>query len=147
MRGLPLFSAAVALMTSATGSAGERSLADPDDREQVARGAGIYTEACASCHGERLEGQDNWRTANPDGTYPAPPHDGDGHTWHHSDELLFNYTKLGGEEALKGVPGVRSAMPGFGDVLSDQEIWHVLAFIKSNWPEPALRYQRSVSEQ
>lgn len=120
--------------------------ADPDDRVQVARGIRIYAEACASCHGARLEGQGDWRSPNPDGTYPAPPHDADGHTWHHPDSLLFRYTKLGGREALKDVPGVKSAMPGFGDGLSDQDIWDVLAFIKSRWPERAREYQRAATE-
>jgi mono/diheme cytochrome c family protein len=120
--------------------------ADPDDGEQVARGTRIYAESCASCHGGGLEGQGDWRSPNPDGTYPAPPHDADGHTWHHPDSLLFRYTKLGGQEALKDVPGVKSAMPGFGNALSDQDIWDVLAFIKSHWPERAREYQRAVTE-
>jgi mono/diheme cytochrome c family protein len=120
--------------------------ADSDDPEQVARGSRIYAESCASCHGERLEGQGDWRAPNPDGTYPAPPHDADGHTWHHPDGLLFRYTGLGGREVLKGAPGVKSAMPGFGDVLSDQDIWDVLAFIKSHWPERAREYQRAMTE-
>ena len=28
-----------------------------------------------------------------------------------------------------------SGMPGFGDQLSDQEIWNILGYIKSTWPE------------
>jgi mono/diheme cytochrome c family protein len=32
-------------------------------------------------------------------------------------------------------------MQGFQDVLSDPEIWAVLAFIKSHWP-PAIRTQQ-----
>jgi len=31
--------------------------------------------------------------------------------------------------------GVKSAMPGFQDILSDADIWAVLSFIKSRWPE------------
>jgi mono/diheme cytochrome c family protein len=26
-------------------------------------------------------------------------------------------------------------MPGFGSQLSDQEIWNILGYIKSTWPE------------
>ena len=87
----------------------------------------------------------DWRSQKPDGTYPAPPHDAEGHTWHHSDSLLFRYTKLGGSEALRDVSGFRSGMPGFGDTLSDQEIWDVLAYIKSHWPEEMQEYQRAVT--
>lgn len=113
------------------------TLADPNDPAQVARGAAIYAEACASCHGSDLEGQAEWRSPGPDGRLPAPPHDATGHTWHHADAVLFDYTKLGGAEALakQGVTGVESGMPAFREVLTDREIWDVLAFIKSDWPE------------
>lgn len=120
-------------------------LAAPGDTGQVERGAAIYGEACASCHGAQLEGQPNWRSPNPDGTLPAPPHDAEGHTWHHSDKLLFRYVKLGGKEVFKDIPGVKSAMPGFSETLSDDDIWNVLAFIKSHWPEQARAYQEAVT--
>ncbi|HUS54410.1 MAG TPA: cytochrome c [Thermohalobaculum sp.] len=135
-----------ALLAHLPSLAGSASPADPADVEQVARGATLYAGACASCHGARLEGQGDWRSPNPDGTYPAPPHDADGHTWHHSDKLLFRYIKLGGQEAFKDVPGIKSAMLGFSDTLADQDIWDVLAFIKSHWPERAMEYQRAITE-
>lgn len=103
----------------------------------VENGAVLYAENCASCHGEKLEGEPNWRSQKEDGTLPAPPHDQTGHTWHHGDALLFNYTKLGGQAALEagGVTGFSSGMPKFGELLSDQEIWDILAFIKSTWSD------------
>ena len=84
-------------------------------------GAALYAENCASCHGADLEGQPNWREANADGTLPAPPHDETGHTWHHDDAYLFDYTKHGGAAVLKamGIDNVPSAMPGFADQMSD----------------------------
>lgn len=109
----------------------------------VANGELIYLENCASCHGENLEGQPEWRSPGSDGRLPAPPHDETGHTWHHSDRLLFDYTKLGGKKALSKV-GVEldSGMPGFSDQLSDDEILDVIAFIKSTWPERVLEIQK-----
>ena len=142
-----LILAVLASLAAAADLADEPSRANPEDLGQVARGARIYAEACASCHGARLEGEADWRSQKPDGTYPAPPHDAEGHTWHHSDRLLFRYIELGGAEALGDVPGFRSAMPGFGETLSDQEIRDVLAFIKSHWPEEMLEYQRAVTER
>jgi mono/diheme cytochrome c family protein len=62
----------------------------------IAQGKALYAESCASCHGANLEGQPDWRTPGPDGRLPAPPHDETGHTWHHPDRVLFQYTKLGG---------------------------------------------------
>ncbi|MCB1335497.1 MAG: c-type cytochrome, partial [Roseivivax sp.] len=37
---------------------------------QLARGAAVYAEACASCHGANLEGQPEWRSPGPDGRLP-----------------------------------------------------------------------------
>ena len=106
--------------------------ADASDPELVARGRIVYQESCAACHGARLEGQPNWRQMKPDGTLPAPPHDVTGHTWHHSDQLLFQITKFG-SAAVAG-PGFKSGMPIYEGVLEDADIWAVLAYIKSHWP-------------
>jgi len=114
----------------------------PENADPVA-GSELYAEHCAACHGAELEGEPNWRSPKADGTLPAPPHDASGHTWHHGDGLLFDYTRLGGQVALeqRGISGFQSGMPGFGDVLSDDEIWNILAFIKASWPEEALQFQ------
>ncbi|WP_298430344.1 cytochrome c [uncultured Jannaschia sp.] len=103
-----------------------------DDPEVVARGEVIYDAQCAACHGADLEGQPDWRVRDADGLLPAPPHDENGHTWHHPSEMLIAITRLGSEELVGG--GYRSAMQGFGDVLSDEEIAATLAYIKSTWP-------------
>lgn len=115
------------------------------DGRDIGNGERLYQEVCASCHGVRLEGQPDWQRQNPDGSMPAPPHDASGHTWHHGNEQLFDYTRLGGAEALArmGVTGVKSAMPAFGDQLSEDEIWDILAFIRSTWPRRAREVQAS----
>lgn len=115
----------------------------PLDQHAVARGAELYAEACASCHGADLEGQPNWETPGENGVYPAPPHDASGHTWHHPDGMLFAYTKLGGAETLRrmGLKDAKSGMPGFADTLSDADMADILDFIKSKWPERERSYQ------
>ncbi|KNG95402.1 c-type cytochrome [Pseudaestuariivita atlantica] len=102
----------------------------------IVAGERIYAESCASCHGANLEGQANWQSPDADGMLPAPPHDETGHTWHHADGLLFEYTKLGGAVLMQrmGIE-MESGMPGFGDRLTDAQIHDVLAFIKSTWPD------------
>lgn len=117
--------------------------------DDLARGAALYGEHCASCHGKNLEGAPDWRRQGEDGLYPAPPHDATGHTWHHGDQLLFDYTKLGGEGALAalGITDFESGMPGFAEVLTDDEIHDVLAFIKSTWPEPLRSHQEDMTRQ
>ncbi len=104
------------------------------DPVAVAAGSEVYAAYCAACHGGKLEGQPNWRQRDADGYMPAPPHDPSGHTWHHPDEQLFLITKYGTETLVGN--GYRSRMQGFGDVLDDQDILNVLAYIKSTWPGP-----------
>ena len=116
----------------------------------ITQGEELYSENCAACHGADLEGQPDWRSPGPDGVLPAPPHDETGHTWHHSDSVLFDYTKLGGKaaHALQGVE-FESGMPGFGDQLSDAKIWNIIAYIKSTWPERqrAIQAERSAAQR
>ena len=94
-------------------------------------GKQIYVQHCASCHGLKLEGAPDWRKPLANGRMPAPPHDDNGHTWHHPDEVLFGITKNG--IAAYAPPGYQSDMPAFAGKLSDDQIWAVLAYIKSHW--------------
>ncbi|PCJ73543.1 MAG: cytochrome C [Rhodobacteraceae bacterium] len=100
-------------------------------------GAALYAASCASCHGANLQGEPDWQTTKPDGFLPAPPHDENGHTWHHADRILLDYIKLGGAAALakSGVENFQSGMPAFEGVLSSDEIDALLDYIKSSWPE------------
>lgn len=108
-------------------------LLEPSDPAIVARGKAIYLEQCASCHGENLEGQANWKSRDDDGYMPAPPHDETGHTWHHSDSLLFDLTKYGLAK-ISGLEDYETRMPVYEEELSDAEIVAVLSYIKSRWP-------------
>ncbi len=116
--------------------------ADPGNANLVTMGAEIYRAECSACHGADLEGQPNWRERQPDGSFPAPPHDQSGHTWHHGDDLLFSITKYGGAKSAPA--GFVSRMPAFGEKLSDREIWAVLSFIKSRWPEDVRQRQARI---
>ena len=115
------------------------------EHRDIVAGQSLYANNCASCHGANLEGQPNWQSAGADGVLPAPPHDRTGHTWHHDDELLFEYTKLGGAAALevRGVTGINSGMPAFNETLTDDDVWDILAYIRSTWPEREREAQAS----
>ena len=115
------------------------------EHRDIFTGQRLYAYNCASCHGINLEGQPNWQSPDANAVLPAPPHDRTGHTWHHDDELLFEYTKLGGNTALKirGVSEFNSGMPAFGETLTDGEIWDVLAYIRSTWSEREQQAQES----
>lgn len=118
---------------------------DPGNAQLVQRGAEIYDSQCASCHGADLEGQPAWKQRRPDGRLPAPPHDENGHTHHHADELLFKLTKYG-PAALAG-GSYESDMPAYAGVLSDEDIWAVLSYIKSTWPPEVQRRHDSLNAQ
>ncbi|MGZ8993668.1 MAG: c-type cytochrome [Burkholderiaceae bacterium] len=120
--------------------------ADPSNASQVASGKAVYDQSCAACHGVNLEGQPEWRSRLPNGRMPAPPHDDSGHTWHHDDDLLFGITKFGLTPPY-GPAGYQSDMPAFGTTLSDQQIWDVLAYIKSRWSPRARETQAKISKK
>lgn len=120
----------------------------PNSNGDPAIGATLYADNCASCHGADLEGQPDWQSPGEDGVLPAPPHDKTGHSWHHGDGMLFDYTKLGGQVSIEqmGIEGFTSGMPAFGDSLSDAEIKNVLAYIRSTWPERVQEKQATRTE-
>ena len=125
-------------------SAGDDPRADPRDAAKVALGAKVYAQHCAACHGAKLEGQPDWRRRLPNGRLPAPPHDDSGHTWHHPDRVLFGITKNGLVPPYAS-PGYASDMPAFGGALSDDEIWAVLAYIKSHWTDDVRDARREMT--
>lgn len=112
----------------------------PVSKAQLTQGQQVYESYCAACHGLEGEGQPNWKQPNADGVYPAPPHTGDGHTWHHADSLLLQIIADGGS-----MPN--SAMPGFADALTEEERVAVLAYIKTFWGRREIEFQQQVSQQ
>lgn len=114
---------------------------DASDPQLAASGKVIYDRQCGSCHGGNLEGQANWRSRSPNGRMPAPPHDENGHTWHHPDGILFGIVKYGIVPPY-GPPGYQSDMPAFGGKLSDDEIRATLAFIESRWPPKIMQWRQ-----
>lgn len=109
-------------------------------------GATIYARECAECHGANLEGEPNWQQPNTDGTFRAPPHDATGHTWHHSDQHLWERVKYG-TAVLPPQLQAQSNMPAYDGLLSDAEITAVLTFIKQSWPPDIQQAQREISER
>jgi len=103
--------------------------------EHLSQGQQLYTQYCASCHGANGEGQFPDAPNFPDetGRIGAPPHNGNGHTSHHSDEWLIQYIREGGISLSN--PASFYPMPAFGDQLSNEQIALVIAHIKTIWNE------------
>jgi mono/diheme cytochrome c family protein len=100
----------------------------------------LYIQYCAECHGEKGEGQPNWKRPNAEGVYPAPPHNSSGHTWHHADDQLLAIIAQGGS-----LP--KTQMPAFDATLTEAEMQLVLAYIKTFWGEEERAFQEQVTRQ
>ena len=109
-----------------------------DSKIMIAKGKIAYENNCVSCHQVNLSGTENWKELDEDGHRKAPPLNGTGHTWHHDDKTLHSIIKYG---LAKLVSNYQGKMAGFGDVLNDDEIDNVLAYIKSYWPKEKYQYQ------
>ena len=96
--------------------------------EQVAAGAAVYRENCASCHKDNAEGTPEWRQRNVNGVLPPPPLNGTAHAWHHPLSVLRMVVKRGGAP-------VGGTMPAFQDKLTDEQVDAVIAWVQSHWPE------------
>ncbi|WKZ82329.1 MAG: cytochrome c [Acidimicrobiia bacterium] len=110
------------------------------DPALVALGERVYADNCAACHRPDLSGDPDWTTPNPDGSYPPPPHDSSGHTWHHPDGLLFEIIR-------DGTGFEQTRMPIFAGVLGDEEIRAVIEFFKSRWGTEERAFQWQVTWQ
>jgi len=128
-----------------TGTDGIATTLHADDLKVVAQGETVYNRHCASCHGDMLEGQANWRQRDAEGYLPAPPHDETGHTWHHRDDLLFEITKYGAAVVI-GDENYKTRMPAYEGVITDEDIVAVLSYIKNRWPAEERDYQESLNE-
>ncbi len=134
------FVAIVALVLSACSSSSEANTPVPTERPiattPIARsGQEVFSSICSACHGLMGEGQPNWHIPNADGTLPAPPLNGEGHTWHHADGFLYRIVRDGGkiQEDPVLLPNFKSAMPAFGAQLSHEEIVEVIDYVKGWW--------------
>lgn len=100
----------------------------PADAEQLRRGAQIFEQNCAVCHGQNAQGDPNWRERDAQGRFPPPPLNGTAHAWHHPYAQLRDIIERG--TAAQG-----GNMPAWGDKLSDEEIDAVIAWFQSLWSE------------
>ena len=130
------------LLTACSSSPGE-DIATPGTvpaMQSAPTGRELFASNCAACHGVGGEGQPDWHVRKDDGYLPPPPLNGDGHTWHHGDGLLYRIVSQGGKIFEDpSYPSFKSAMPAFGDQLSHEEIVAVLAHIKDLWGDKSKR--------
>jgi mono/diheme cytochrome c family protein len=117
----------------------------PPDPALVKAGRAIYRHSCASCHGARGEGAAAWEIPDQLGELPAPPHDAKGHTWRHSDAMLYRVVQEGWRDEFNKTD--RLTMPAFKGQLSRKETIAVIAYLKTLWTPKQRQFQREESRR
>ena len=115
------------------------------DPALVNAGRAVYRQSCALCHGSRGEGARAWQHPDRQGELPAPPHDARGHTWKHSDAMLYQIVQQGWRDAFNKTD--RLTMPAFKGQLSRKETIAVIAYLKTLWTPDQQRFQREESRR
>jgi copper transport protein len=92
----------------------------PATADSIVQGREIYESLCLSCHGANGQGDGPGAA----GLVSAPADFTAGHAMVHADGEWFAWIQ-------NGKPG--TAMPAFGDQLSDEEIWHVINSIQTEF--------------
>ncbi len=124
----------------ATGSA-----APAERAQRLDAGRRIYQAQCAACHGARGQGQPGWEGLNAAGEKPAPPHDRTGHTWKHSDAMLYRVVAEGWRDPFNKTQ--RLTMPAFGQTLTPQQIRDVVQYLKTLWTPQQRAFQQEESRK
>ena len=130
----PTLWVAPALLALAFGAAG-------CERTEAARGAVLYSQHCARCHGAEGVGQNParpWGSLDPaQEGFVAPSLDGRGHCWEHTREELAAIIRRGGS-----VPG--SPMLPAPPELSRGDIDALLDYVGTLWPRAMQRLNRQL---
>jgi mono/diheme cytochrome c family protein len=98
----------------------------------LARAAELYAANCAGCHGDKMQGQADWRHLNAERRLPAPPLDGTGHAWRHGNAELLHIIRFSVLD--QAGPDYKTDMPGFNGKLSDDDLGALVALIRNSWP-------------
>lgn len=89
------------------------------------RGARLFQEHCAQCHGPEAQGHPDWQTP---GVVAAPPLNGTGNDWKRSRAELLAVIQNGTSR------GGVAVMPAWKGRLSEPEIADVVAWFQTLWP-------------
>lgn len=128
------------LVVSSEGMADGNSLVI---NENQGEGRAVYEAYCAGCHGLSGQGQTDWTRKNQQGELPAPPHGPGGHTWKHSDRMLYNLVAEGWRDPWNDTE--HKTMPAFQNVLTPSEIRSVVNYLKTLWTPEQRQHQEEES--
>lgn len=131
--------AAILLLGAAAGSHAADSALPPLDPGVIKAGRAVYQQYCASCHGPKGEGASGWQQPDARGELPAPPHNAEGHTWKHSDAMLYRIVMRGWRDPFNKTEQL--TMPGFTNMLSPHDARAVITYLKTLWTPEQRRFQ------
>lgn len=124
------------------------SVAAPEGHQQVFvplhRGEQLYNAYCMSCHGGPAGG----RMMD-----IPPPHNANGHTWHHPDcqltDIILNGSGAMGEMMRRMMATSEDApvMPAFRDTLAQEDAEAILIYIKTWWTPQQRAMQARVTQE
>ena len=115
----------------------------PRSTAQVGKGEQLYVANCQVCHGGATGGSM---------MDLPPPHNANGHTWHHSDRQLTDIVLNGSGEMgemmrqMMGASADTPRMPAWKGTLTEADVAAILAYIKTWWTEEQRQWQARVSE-
>ena len=114
---------------SNTGQIAQAQIERITDPALLQTGQQLYQENCATCHGQNAEGPaGDWHIADNEGKFPPPPLNGSAHAWHHPLKGLVHTIR-------NGTTAIGGNMPGWKDKLSDDEIFAIVVWLSSLWPD------------
>lgn len=116
----------------------------PAGTGQTARGEQLYVANCQACHGGATGGSM---------MDIPPPHNANGHTWHHPDCQLVQ-TVLNGSgnmgnmmRRMMGAPEGSPRMPAFKGVLTEEDTLAILQYIKTWWTDDQRQFQAEATRR
>lgn len=101
------------------------ALEAPASLAGLSRGARLFEEQCAQCHGPEAQGHPDWQTP---GVVAAPPLNGTGNDWKRTRAQLVAVINNGAKR--NGQP----VMPAWNGRLTDAEIDDLISWFQALWP-------------
>jgi mono/diheme cytochrome c family protein len=100
--------------------------------DPVVQGREVYVRVCAQCHGENAEGYAN--------ELQSPALNQTEHAYEHPDQQIHDWI-------VNGKLGLGRQMPPFGELLTDDEVHVVIAYLHTLWTPSQLEIQQDITSR
>jgi len=100
------------------------------DPASMARGAALFGDHCAQCHGPQAQGHPDWQTPHDSRFAAAPPLNGTGNDWKRSRTELAAVIRNG----VRRKTDKADIMPAWKKRLNERDIDDILNWMQSLWP-------------